>query len=458
MKNRIHKILLGLCASLTTGIATARPSDVFFQNNTPFNLSAQAASPLSTSYWGRGATSLPAYAKDPVKILGFNRNTGIKRGKQYEFTTTITLPIKNKQTSANATITLKQRLKGTWNNSNMWQGSSLSAAWHGDNKQYLEVFKFVDTNNKKYTFLLSYNSYLDEDLFDDIQYNLSYIPEIEKAPTANTLNVLAWNVYMRPSALFLNGQNQRAGLIPLVISKDFDVLIFSEAFDTDARAKLVRGLAQQGFVYATDVVGHAGSRLKMNGGVIIVSKWPIEVNQEKMFGSTCSKDDCLADKGIVYAKINKQGKRYHIFGTHTQAWPTPAGRSTRVAQFRMLQSFIQSLPIPNTEPVIIAGDLNVDSVKNVAGEREKMLAASHTIEPTRQGPQKYTADRTTNDLTEGDPEYLDYVLYSADHQQPQRSYNKVLIYKSPYEWKPSPAHESVLELSDHYGLYGYFEF
>jgi hypothetical protein len=37
-----------------------------------------------------------------------------------------------------------------------------------------------------------------------------------------------------------------------------------------------------------------------------------------LFGHVChgDLDDCRAEKGVNYARINKAGQRYHVFGTH----------------------------------------------------------------------------------------------------------------------------------------------
>ena len=188
--------------------------------------------------------------------------------------------------------------------------------------------------------------------------------------------------------------------------------------------------------------------IKQDGGVIILSRWPIEKEAEQLY-DICAGSDCMATKGVVYAKINKEGARYHLFGTHTQA--SAKHRGVREQQFRQLRSFLEEQKISPSEPVIIGGDLNVDLYTDAKTEEYtamlNVLKASH--------PQPYpgpdyppSMDGSENGFVpEGVNEYLDYILYSDSHLQPDSSFNEGKIFR-----------ENGLDLSDHYAVYGYFSF
>jgi sphingomyelin phosphodiesterase len=51
-----------------------------------------------------------------------------------------------------------------------------------------------------------------------------------------------------------------------------------------------------------------------NGGVFIVSRWPIELSVGIEFSKCVGVVDCAARKGVLYARINKNGERFNIFG------------------------------------------------------------------------------------------------------------------------------------------------
>jgi endonuclease/exonuclease/phosphatase family metal-dependent hydrolase len=295
---------------------------------------------------------------------------------------------------------------------------------------------------------------------------IAQLPPLRPIPESrpNNLRILAYNIYMRPQVYLKNGQMIRAGLLPDRL-REYDVLVFSEAFDEATWTKLHRGLERVGFKHRTPVLGAVNLLKKKmwNGGVAIVSKFPIEVRRERTFGSVCLDGDCNADKGVLYARINKQGRRYHVFGSHTQAWQEKrASRTIRARQFDIIRQFIDEQKIAGTEPVFIAGDLNVNRVSpapNMVGEYDDMLARLRAGAPAYVG-HTYTADPAYNELTGGTPrEYLDYVLYSRRHAQPtRRSYHEVRTLRSTTQWKEFAFETYLWDLSDHYPVLGYYEF
>lgn len=70
-------------------------------------------------------------------------------------------------------------------------------------------------------------------------------------------------------------------------------------------------------------------RSLLNGGVIIVSKWPIIHEAQHIYRSACHYSDCLAAKGVKYARVLKTigdtSKIFNVFATHMQV------RSRRLA-------------------------------------------------------------------------------------------------------------------------------
>ena len=121
----------------------------------------------------------------------------------------------------------------------------------------------------------------------------------------------------------------------------------------------------------------------VRGGVVVASKHPILAQHAHVFNaSQFGTADYQANKGAVYVEIEVSGHRYHIAGTHTQA--THSGSSadtahnTRVAQAQEIRSWLDGFNIPATDPVIVAGDLNVahDNVANVAAIIDNGLNAT----------------------------------------------------------------------------------
>lgn len=158
-----------------------------------------------------------------------------------------------------------------------------------------------------------------------------------------------------------------------------DVIVFTEVFYNSAYTGLDSALSSI-FPYKTPVVGfcndsnwsattgNCSNQAPEDGGVFIMSKWPIEVQKQHIYNATHTGTyDYWANKGFAYIKINKQGYRYHVIGTHMQADenndPQTETHAVRMQQLDEIRSFTGTEMIPTDEPVIVAGDFNVEYSK-----------------------------------------------------------------------------------------------
>jgi endonuclease/exonuclease/phosphatase family metal-dependent hydrolase len=172
------------------------------------------------------------------------------------------------------------------------------------------------------------------------------------------------------------------------------------------------------------------------------------------FGEACADDDCKSDKGAIYAKIEKDGLLFHVFGTHLQAGQASEKYDARLRQINLLKDFISSKSISQTEAVFIAGDLNEQMAR--ASRFNNMLTLLDAEMPITSG-MPYSSDPVLNDLNDGDERsYLDYVLYSNRHSVPLYGENQILLLRADTSWNLtlSGAH---WDLSDHFPALGHFE-
>jgi len=281
---------------------------------------------------------------------------------------------------------------------------------------------------------------------------------------SNSFNVLAYNVFMRPEHAFSNDQAERAVELPAKL-RGFDVIVLSEAFDNSIRSQLLAGLAAE-YPYRTKVLG-ADAGIEQDGGVIIVSRWPIAAQAQRAYADVCIGDtsDCLADKGVLYARVVKHGQSHHIFASHTQAGNSPERRQTRLRQFGIIKAFIDGRAIPDSEAVFIAGDLNVD--KYDAGEYAAMLRILDAWYPVPFG-HRYTVDPLLNRLNPHADRrlYLDYVLVSNRHLQPIEAIIETLMPRAARLFRSCldplkggcTKSEHSHHLSDHFAVFGHFMF
>lgn len=468
----LPRLGLSVAGFVTAGLlATTAYADssVYVTNNTPKPITLDISSTLSSQYWSKKATVIPPFSRR--EIFETNRDKGVKSGKTYVFTAKV-VP---KDAKSNAKLGIKPepfeiklKLDGSTVGSHMWQSHSsqagAQASWHDDRNKYSTSMNVAGRPwNVKYW---AYFTGGDDDVEYVFRENYKKPEGVGKKLTnewhASHLNVLTYNVYMRPTSIKLNGQMQRAAMLPKHLT-GYDVVVFQEVTDDTARAKLVRGMKARGYKYASAVVGQ-DEGLEQDGGVMVVSRHPI-VKEDQVEFRDCSGTDCLSEKGVIYVKINKKiaGKNnyFNVFGTHMQTGADPGVQNKQLAQMRR---FIDSQKIPKSQAVLIAGDMNIDM--HNPGRFNRMLRELNAgyfngsqIRGHKPAGKDITHDGPINDLGEGSVSYLDYVLFSKAHRKPtSASFAETRVPRALMEWKEFDHETAMWDLSDHYAVYGNFHF
>jgi sphingomyelin phosphodiesterase len=293
----------------------------------------------------------------------------------------------------------------------------------------------------------------------------------ESAPvTAPPLDVLTYNVFLMSTNLYPNwGQQYRAQAIA---SADFfqghDVVVLEEAFD-NAASDALTARAAAAYPYHTPVVGRSTSgwdatsgsysaTTPEDGGVTLLSKWPILRKEQYVFKDACG-SDWFSNKGFAYAVLDVNGRRTHVVGTHLQS--TDSGCSSgqpaaiRAKQLGAMRAFLDAKRIPANEPVVVAGDLNIDFHST---EYQALLDNAGLAPASARTGWPYSFDTADNSIAAyrypGDPkEDLDHVLYRADHARPQQYTNEVLrVHSAPWTVSSWGKSYTYSDLSDHYPL------
>ena len=425
------KKLAWLAAATLLSTSAWAETYVYLTNNTDKTLQLsinQTGSSLNKGeHWRQHASSVGPY--ETVRYMDMNRDQGIKWGKSYQFDTTVTAP-------DGSTAVLQQHLKGTWNFSELKQALT-QTPWYDDRNIHSAVQTFDGPNTN-----ISFRAQYARVSGDDIYYVIQPQHQEPQRALSNNFKVLAYNVWALLPGIVSKDVSERLNLLKSKLN-GYDAIVFSELFDNSRREDFLNGIKGE-YPYQTSVVDRSGAI--EDGGVLIVSRWPIETSSHTTF-SACDAEDCISAKGVKYARINKAGNKYHVFGSHTQAWTSAENQATRAAQFQTIRNYIDGKNIPANEPVIIAGDLNVDKA-HFQNEYNNMLSILGAAEVITSGYQ-YTADGRVNAWTDGSPEFLDYVLYSVNHLAPVSSSAQVLI--------PRSVHEDVFtkyDLSDHFAVAG----
>jgi PKD repeat protein len=223
----------------------------------------------------------------------------------------------------------------------------------------------------------------------------------------NSLDVLTYNVQFMPAvacnfAFVKGGSPVRRCPSPLPWCDDcyksertpliaghadvsgHDVLVLQEAFSGHHTDELLRLLNTE-YPYRTRTVGDVTlpDATFTNGGVLIASKWPI-VEAEHVFRAKSGFwDDERASKGVIYGRVNKGGVRYHVFGTHLDAHNGDGDHDARRAQLLEMRNFALEQLQDDHDPVLFAGDFNIDKNLNPGGTYDLILERLEaTLPPT----------------------------------------------------------------------------
>lgn len=299
----------------------------------------------------------------------------------------------------------------------------------------------------------------------------AHTPQAAAADTPS-LRVLTYNTFLMSKNLYPNwGQDHRATEIARAsFFQGNDVVVLQEAFDNAASDALAQNASAQ-YPYRTPVVGRSKSgwdatggaysaATPEDGGVTVLSKWPIVRKEQFIYKDACG-SDWWSNKGFVYAELNVNGSTVHVVGTHAQS--TDSGCATgeaaqmRSRQFKQIDAFLDAKNIPVSEQVIVAGDMNVDSR---SPEYASMLADAGLAGADARTGHPYSFDTQDNSIASyrypDDPrEDLDYVLHRAGHAKPSGWTNEVVKEQSaPWTVSSWGTDYTYTNLSDHYPLIG----
>ncbi|MFJ8822520.1 sphingomyelin phosphodiesterase [Streptomyces sp. NPDC102467] len=293
-------------------------------------------------------------------------------------------------------------------------------------------------------------------------------PGASAAEPVPALRVLSYNTFLMSRNLYPNwGQEQRAKAIPrAAFFQGNDVVVLQEAFDNSSSDAL-KSAAATAYPYQTPVVGRGtggwdathgaySAVTPEDGGVTLLSKWPILREEQYIYADACGSDS-WSNKGFLYAVLDVGGTKVHVVGTHTQSTDSGCGdgeaQADRGKQFRAIDTFLADQDIPAAEPVLVAGDMNVDSH---GAEYGSMLADAGLTPADARTGHAYSFDTQENSVARyrypDDPrEDLDHVLYKKGHARPARWTNEVVPeHSAPWTVRSWGTDYTYTDLSDHY--------
>lgn len=306
-------------------------------------------------------------------------------------------------------------------------------------------------------------------------------------------HVCEYNLYQAvPQPTRFTGQLERALRVREVIQDldrdhQLDAVAVCELSLPDSRQVVIDDMTVLGFPYHTREM--KSPLVPVAGGVTVFSKHPIVQEENMPFGSQCTYTDCLAAKGIVYARIEKQSRFVNVFAVHFQAWNTTDTMLVRMKQVDLAREFMSSFQIPDHEPVLLVGDFNIDRYMNGPQLRHMTDTLGLTIPRQAADSHPFTVDPEQNMLAGSDDiglyrtaeypkgceteyrqtlhcvccpaEWIDFVSYSHTHLPPATSEMTAIAAKVPpfhIELTGGIDLPEATDVSDHFPVVGKFTF
>ncbi|KND04196.1 uncharacterized protein SPPG_01629 [Spizellomyces punctatus DAOM BR117] len=187
------------------------------------------------------------------------------------------------------------------------------------------------------------------------------------------LRLLTLNFFLRPPGVSEKGSKgdwkfERLRLFAETQFQNYDIIALQETFASlsSRRNELISLAQKHGLKYVAAGKKQSIWKLRVDAGLIILSRIPIVSVDEWTFVRGTEIGDWLAAKGVLYAKIQAAPDRHlHLFATHFQSTDSPRAIELRHRQYIEAKRFIDNMLEKNqrkpSEPVLFVGDMNVDA-------------------------------------------------------------------------------------------------
>ena len=187
------------------------------------------------------------------------------------------------------------------------------------------------------------------------------------------IRLLTLNLFLRPPLISNPGgdfKDSRTDVFCHSILPSYDIICLQEVFSLfNSRKSRIKSFAQKsGLIYTAEspLPGFFSSHM-IDGGLLLLSRFPILESEFRSFHYGIFPDS-LADKGVLYCKIEVEGGPLHLFTAHTQsAYETRdmhlarLYRNVTLRQIRTIAEFIRE-KIQEKGLKMLVGDLNIDAL------------------------------------------------------------------------------------------------
>lgn len=192
-------------------------------------------------------------------------------------------------------------------------------------------------------------------------------------PKEGSIRLLSLNLFLRPPLISNpSGDYKEARRILFCqsILPSYDIVCLQEVFGlmSSRKAKIIAAAEALGYAYSVESPGPGffASHL-IDGGLLILSRYPILEWEFRPFNYGIF-PDTLANKGVLYCKLDIDGVPLQLFTAHTQS-PYETNdmdlyrlyRSVTLRQIGKIAEFIREKR-SQTGLIVLVGDLNINAL------------------------------------------------------------------------------------------------
>ena len=200
---------------------------------------------------------------------------------------------------------------------------------------------------------------------------------LERILPRKSIRMLTYNIFLRPPPIKNNDNDWKDERLEDFCKQiyNFDIVCLQEMFGAfnSRKQSMIRAATKSGFFFYVDTTSPSFlSKYLIDGGLVIFSRFPIVKYSFTQFRYGVIADS-LAQKGVLYAKIQVKDTFLHVFTTHLQASYMDSGEShfevsceTRMAQLKQINMIMGSILKEEynvKDKILLCGDFNVDALK-----------------------------------------------------------------------------------------------
>lgn len=191
-----------------------------------------------------------------------------------------------------------------------------------------------------------------------------------------SIRILSFNIFLRPPGIKNHDSDHKAMRLAYFCERvihSYDIICLQEffAYGTSRQTKFLQYAKNAGFEYSLTLTSKNIINTSIDSGLVIISRYPI-IKSDRLTFKRGIKTDRFYSKGALYAKILcSPNRELNVFNTHLQSGISSNNTDgvnlsdalvvTRCKQLMALKSFIDSCTADSTGPILLAGDMNVNS-------------------------------------------------------------------------------------------------